>query len=333
MKTAIVGATGIVGQEMLTVLDERNFPYGEILAAGSGRSKGDELEVNGKKIEVQGVEEVLEQKPDLALFSAGKDVALEWAPEFAKNGTTVIDNSSAFRMEPEYKLIIPEINGDILTGEEGIIANPNCSTIQMLMAVYPLHQKFQASRIVVSTYQAVSGSGKGAVDQLKDELSGQPGKKAYPYQIANNCIPQCGDFLFNRYTTEETKLIYETQKIIDRNLWVTATAVRIPVFRGHSEAINITFKNEFDLLDVKNILKHTPGIMIYDNVEENLYPMPQSCQNKDEVYIGRLRRDFSHGKSLNMWVVSDNLRKGAATNAIQIAEHLLNKELLGKNPS
>ncbi len=328
MKVAVVGATGIVGQEMLHVLNERSFPYDELLAVGSGRSRGDELDVNGQKLEVQGMEEVLEQKPDLALFSAGADVAEAWAPKFAEKGTTVIDNSSAFRMEPGNNLIIPEINGHLLSEKDKIIANPNCSTIQMLLAVYPLHKKFQATRIVVSTYQAVSGSGKAAVDQLKDELSGYPGKKAYPYQIANNCIPQCGDFLFNRYTTEETKLIYETQKIVDRNVWVTATAVRIPVFRGHSESINITFSREFDLLDVKNILKHSPGISIYDNIEENLYPMPQSAQHKDDVYIGRLRRDFSHGKSLNMWVVSDNLRKGAATNAIQIAELLIEKKLL-----
>ena len=323
MKIAVVGATGIVGQEMLNILEERQFPYDELYAVASERTVGQELEINDKKLVVKSLREAVDLKPDLALFSAGKDVALEWAPAFAENGTTVIDNSSAFRMDYGKKLIIPEINGDLLTKEDKIIANPNCSTIQMVMAVYPLHKRFQASRIVVSTYQAVSGSGKAAVDQLKDELSCQQGKKAYPYQILNNCIPQCGDFLYNKYTNEETKLIYETQKIIDRDLWVTATAVRIPVFRGHSEAINITFKKEFDLLDVKNILKDSPGVIIYDNVEENLYPMPQSVAHKDEVFIGRLRRDFSHPRSLNMWVVSDNLRKGAATNAIQIAEHLV----------
>jgi aspartate-semialdehyde dehydrogenase len=328
MKVAIVGATGIVGQEMLKVLEERQFPYDELYAVASKRSVGLEVEINEKKLVVKSLQEAVDLKPDLAIFSAGKDVALEWAPKFAENGTTVIDNSSAFRMDYGKKLIIPEINGHLLTKEDKIIANPNCSTIQMLMAVYPLHKRFQASRIVVSTYQAVSGSGKAAVDQLKDEMSCQQGEKAYPYQILNNCIPQCGDFLYNKYTTEETKLIYETQKIIDRDLWVTATAVRIPVFRGHSEAVNITFKNEFDLLDVKNILKDSPGIIIYDNVEENLYPMPQSVENKDEVFIGRLRRDFSHPKSLNMWVVSDNLRKGAATNAIQIAEHLIENKLV-----
>ena len=328
MKVAVVGATGIVGQEMLRVLDERQFPFTELLAAGSGRSHGQELDLNGKKLKVQSMEDVMARKPDLALFSAGADVAERWAPEFAGNGTTVVDNSSAFRMDTDKKLIIPEINGDLLTPDDKIIANPNCSTIQMVMAIYPLHKKFHATRVVVSTYQAVSGSGKTAVDQLKDELSGYPGKKAYPYQISNNCIPQCGDFLFNKYTTEETKLIYETQKIVDKNLWVTATAVRIPVFRGHSEAINITFRNEFDMLDVKYILKHSPGVTIYDNIEENLYPMPQSAQHKDDVFIGRLRRDFSHSKSLNMWVVSDNLRKGAATNAIQIAEHLLERKML-----
>ena len=328
MKVAIVGATGIVGQEMLKVLEERQFPYDELYAVASKRSVGLEVEINEKKLVVKSLQEAVDLKPDLAIFSAGKDVALEWAPQFAENGTTVIDNSSAFRMDYGKKLIIPEINGNLLTKEDKIIANPNCSTIQMLMAVYPLHKRFQASRIVVSTYQAVSGSGKAAVDQLKDEMSCQQGEKAYPYQILDNCIPQCGDFLYNKYTTEETKLIYETQKIIDRDLWVTATAVRIPVFRGHSEAVNITFKNEFDLLDVKNILKDSPGVIIYDNVEENLYPMPQSVAHKDEVFIGRLRRDFSHPKSLNMWVVSDNLRKGAATNAIQIAEHLIENKLV-----
>jgi aspartate-semialdehyde dehydrogenase len=328
MKVAIVGATGIVGQEMLKVLEERQFPYDELYAVASKRSVGREVEINKKKLVVKSLQEAVDLKPDLAIFSAGKDVALEWAPRFAENGTTVIDNSSAFRMDYGKKLIVPEINGDLLTKEDKIIANPNCSTIQMLMAVYPLHKRFQASRIVVSTYQAVSGSGKAAVDQLKDEMSCQQGEKAYPYQIMDNCIPQCGDFLYNKYTTEETKLIYETQKIIDRDLWVTATAVRIPVFRGHSEAVNITFKREFDLLDVKNILKDSPGVIIYDNVEENLYPMPQSVENKDEVFIGRLRRDFSHPKSLNMWVVSDNLRKGAATNAIQIAEHLIENKLV-----
>jgi len=328
MKVAIVGATGIVGQEMLKILGERQFPYDELYAVASERSVGLEVEVNDQKVVVKSLREAVDLKPDLAIFSAGKDVALEWAPLFAENGTTVIDNSSAFRMDYGKKLIIPEINGDLLTKDDKIIANPNCSTIQMLMAVHPLHKRFQASRIVVSTYQAVSGSGKAAVDQLKDEMSCQQGEKAYPYQILDNCIPQCGDFLYNKYTTEETKLIYETQKIIDRDLWVTATAVRIPVFRGHSEAINITFKKEFDLLDVKNILKDSPGVIIYDNVEANLYPMPQSVQHKDEVFIGRLRRDFSHPRSLNMWVVSDNLRKGAATNAIQIAEHLIEHKLV-----
>jgi aspartate-semialdehyde dehydrogenase len=328
MKVAVVGATGIVGQEMLKVLHERQFPYSTLYPVGSSRSQGQTIEVNGEKMEVKGIKEAVELKPDLALFSAGKDVALEWAPEFARVGTTVVDNSAAFRMEAGKKLVVPEINGDVLTAEDKIIANPNCSTIQMLMAIYPLHHKYKVNRMVVSTYQAVSGSGKEAVDQLKDEISQQEGKKAYPYAIFNNCIPQCGSFLDNKYTTEETKLIYETQKILDRNIWVTATAVRIPVFRGHSEALNITFHHEFDMLDVKFILKNTPGIVIYDNIGQNLYPMPQTAENKDDVFVGRLRRDFSHSKSLNMWVVSDNLRKGAATNAIQIAEHLLEKKFL-----
>ncbi|MGM0530667.1 MAG: aspartate-semialdehyde dehydrogenase [Bacteroidota bacterium] len=328
MKVAVVGATGIVGQEMLKVLTERQFPYSEVYPVGSERSQGKKVEFNGKELEVKGIQEVVDLKPDLALFSAGKDVALKWAPEFANVGTTVVDNSAAFRMEDDKKLIVPEINGNTLTKEDKIIANPNCSTIQMVMAIYPLHKKFNINRVVVATYQAVSGSGKDAVDQLKDEMNNQEGKKAYPYQIFDNCIPHCGGFLDNNYTSEETKLTLETQKIIDSRILVTATAVRIPVFRGHSEAVNITFQNEFDLLDVKNILKNTPGIIIYDNIEENLYPMPKTCENKDEVFIGRLRRDFSQGKSLNMWVVADNLRKGAATNAIQIAEHLVKNKLL-----
>src|SRR6056297_919106 len=328
MKVAVVGSTGIVGQEMLKILNERNFPVDKIYAVASEKSQGEYVDFDGEKIEVTGLEEAVEAKPDLALFSAGAKIAQEWAPKFAEVGTKVIDNSAAFRMDDGKKLIIPEINADVLTKKDMIIANPNCSTIQLLMAIYPLHKEYKIKRVVVSTYQAVSGSGKDAVDQLKNEIAGQKGKQAYPYRIYNNCIPQCGDFLYNKYTTEETKLIYETQKIVDRNLWVTATAVRIPVFRGHSEAINVTFKNEFDLLDVKNILKHSPGVTIYDNVEENLYPMPQSAQHKDDVFIGRLRRDFSHGKSLNMWVVSDNLRKGAATNAIQIAEHLVERKIL-----
>ena len=328
MKVAVVGATGIVGQEMLKVLEERKFPYSKVLAVASSRSEGITVEFEGKEIEVIGMEKALEEKPDLALFSAGKDVAGEWAPRFAEVGTTVIDNSAAFRMDPGKKLVIPEINAHVLTKEDKIIANPNCSTIQMLVAVYPLHKKYRIKRMVVSTYQAVSGSGKEAVEQLKDEMTNQKGKKFYPYQIFNNCIPQCGDFLYNRYTTEESKLIYETQKIVDPNLWVTATAVRIPVFRGHAETLNITFAREFDLLDVKNILKHAPGVVINDNIEENLYPMPFNAENTDDVYIGRVRRDFSHTQSLNMWVVADNLRKGAATNAIQIAEYLVDEGYL-----
>lgn len=328
MKVAVVGSTGIVGQEMLKVLEERKFPYKVILPVASGKSAGVTVEFEGRNIEVITMEKALEEKPDLALFSAGDEVAREWAPKFADAGTTVIDNSSAFRMDPTKKLIVPEINAHILTKEDKIIANPNCSTIQLLVAVYPLHKKYKIKRMIVSTYQAVSGSGKAAVAQMKDEISGQKGKKHYPYQIYNNCIPQCGDFLFNRYTTEESKIIYESQKIVDPNLWITATAVRIPVFRGHAETVNLTFDQEFDMLDVKNILKHAPGINIYDNIEENLYPMPKTAEDKDEVYIGRLRRDFSHPQSLNMWIVADNLRKGAATNAIQIAEYLIDKEML-----
>ncbi len=328
MKVAVVGSTGIVGQEMLKILNERNFPVDKIYAVASEKSQGEYVDFDGEKIEVTGLEEAVEAKPDLALFSAGAKIAQEWAPKFAEVGTKVIDNSAAFRMDDGKKLIIPEINADVLTKKDMIIANPNCSTIQLLMAIYPLHKEYKIKRVVVSTYQAVSGSGKDAVDQLKNEIAGQKGKQAYPYRIYNNCIPQCGDFLYNKYTTEETKLIYETQKIIDRNLWVTATAVRIPVFRGHSESVNITFSKEFDILDVKHILEHAPGVIIYDNIVENKYPMPISVEDRDEVLVGRLRRDFSGPNSMNMWVVGDNLRKGAATNAIQIAEYLIKNDLM-----
>ncbi|MFO8236023.1 MAG: aspartate-semialdehyde dehydrogenase [Bacteroidales bacterium] len=328
MKVAVIGSTGIVGQEMLKVLEERKFPYKVVLPVASGKSTGLTVEFEDKPIEVITIKEALKEKPDLALFSAGEDISKEWAPKFAEEGTTVIDNSSAFRMDPTKKLVIPEINSHVLTKEDKIIANPNCSTIQLVVAIYPLHKKYKIKRIIVSTYQAVSGSGKAAVDQMKNEIADQPGESCYPYPIYNNCIPQCGSFLFNRYTTEESKIINETQKIVDSNLWISATAVRVPVFRGHAETINLTFDKEFDILDVKNILKHAQGIVIYDNIEENLYPMPKTVENKDEVFIGRLRRDFSHPQSLNMWVVADNLRKGAATNAIQIAEYLVDKEIL-----
>jgi len=328
MKIAVVGATGIVGEVMLQVLAERKFPYSEVYPVASERSEGDTVDFEGKKLEVITLNKALEKQPDIALFSAGEDVAKEWAPKFAENGTTVIDNSSAFRMDDGRKLIVPEINANLLTSKDKIIANPNCSTIQMLMAVYPLHQAYKVKRIVVSTYQAVSGSGKGAVDQLKNEMAGLKGKKKYPYKIFNNCIPQCGDFLYNKYTTEETKLIYETQKILSRDVWVTATAVRIPVFRGHAESVNISFYNEFDMLDLKNVLKHAPGVNVYDNVESNLYPMPFSAEDSDDVLVGRLRRDFSSPQCLNLWVVADNLRKGAATNAIQIAEYLVDNKLI-----
>ncbi len=328
MKIAVVGATGIVGEVMLEVLAERKFPYSEVIPVASERSEGNTVEFDGKDLEIKSLNEALELKPDIALFSAGVKVALEWAPKFAEIGTTVIDNSSAFRMVDGNKLIIPEINANLLTSKDKIIANPNCSTIQMLMAVYPLHQKYKVKRLVVSTYQAVSGSGKGAVDQLKNEMTGQKGKQHYPYKIFNNVIPQCGDFLYNKYTTEETKLIYETQKILSRDVWITATAVRIPVFRGHAESINISFYNEFDMLDLKNVLKHAPGVNVYDNVESNLYPMPFSAEGEDDVHVGRLRRDFSSPQCLNLWVVGDNLRKGAATNAIQIAEYLVDNGLV-----
>lgn len=328
MKIAVVGATGIVGEVMLQVLAERKFPYSDVYPVASERSEGEIIEFDGRELEIIGLDKALELQPDIALFSAGVDAALKWAPLFAEKGTTVIDNSSAFRMKDGRKLIIPEINANLLTSKDKIIANPNCSTIQLLMALYPLHQKYKVKRVVVSTYQAVSGSGKRAVNQLKDEMAGQKGKKHYPYNIFNNCIPQCGDFLYNKYTSEESKLIYETQKILNRDVWITATAVRIPVFRGHAESVNIAFYNEFDMLDLKNVLKHAPGVNVYDNVESNLYPMPFSSEDIDDVLVGRLRRDFSSPQCLNMWVVADNLRKGAATNAIQIAEYIVDNNLI-----
>lgn len=328
MKIAVVGATGIVGQEMLKIIAERKLEYSEVCAVASERSEGYHVDFNGEKLEVKSLQGGLDFNPDIALFSAGADVAREWAPKFAEQGTTVIDNSAAFRMDDGKKLVIPEINANVLTKKDKIIANPNCSTIQMLMAIYPLHKKYKARRVVVSTYQAVSGSGKEAVEQLKNEMTSQKGPQHYPYRIFNNCIPQCGDFLYNKYTTEESKMIYETQKIVNRDLWVTATAVRVPVFRGHAETINVTFHREFDMLDVKNILKHAPGVIVYDNIEDNQYPMPITVEDRDEILVGRLRRDFSSPQSLNMWVVGDNLRKGAATNAIQIAEYLIENDLL-----
>lgn len=329
MKVAVVGATGMVGQVMLKVLAERNFPVTELLAVASERSVGTKITFNEKEYEVIGLEEAVSRKPDIALFSAGGETSLEWAPKFAEAGTTVIDNSSAWRMHPDKKLVVPEINASELTSEDKIIANPNCSTIQMVMALAPLHKKYGVNRVVVSTYQSITGTGVKAVQQLENEYRGEKGEMAYAYPIHRNAIPQCDVFEANGYTKEEMKLTNETKKILrDESVNVTATAIRIPVVGGHSESVNITFKNDFEINEVRSILKNFPGVTVQDNTDVNTYPMPIYAEGKDDVFVGRIRRDLSQTNSLNMWIVSDNLRKGAATNAIQIAEYLVENKLV-----
>ena len=329
MKIAVVGATGMVGQVMLKVLAERNFPVTELLPVASERSVGSKISFNDREYEVIGLEEAVKQKPDIALFSAGGETSLEWAPKFAAVGTTVIDNSSAWRMQPDKKLVVPEINASDLSAEDKIIANPNCSTIQMVMALAPLHKKYGISRVVVSTYQSITGTGVKAVQQLENEYKGEKGEMAYPYPIHRNAIPQCDVFEENGYTKEEMKLTNETKKILkDDSVHVTATAIRIPVVGGHSESVNITFKNDFELCEIRRILKEFPGITLQDNTDVNTYPMPIYAEGKDDVFIGRIRRDLSQPNSLNMWIVADNLRKGAATNAVQIAEYLVDHKLV-----
>jgi aspartate-semialdehyde dehydrogenase len=329
MKIAVVGATGMVGQVMLKVLAERNFPVTELLPVASERSVGNKISFNNKEYEVIGLEEAVAQKPDIALFSAGGETSLEWAPKFAEAGTTVIDNSSAWRMHPEKKLIVPEINASELTSEDKIIANPNCSTIQMVMALAPLHKEYGITRVVVSTYQSITGTGVKAVQQLENEYKGEQGEMAYPYPIHRNAIPQCDVFEENGYTKEEMKLTNETKKILkDNTVEVTATAIRIPVVGGHSESINVTFSRDFDVNDVRRLLKKFPGVTVQDNTDVNTYPMPIYAEGKDDVFVGRIRRDLSQANSLNMWIVADNLRKGAATNAVQIAEYLIDKKLV-----
>ena len=329
MKIAVVGATGLVGKVMLQVLSERKFPFTEILAVASEKSIGKKIDFNGKKIEVIGMKQAISLKPDIALFSAGGSTSLQWAPEFAKAGTTVIDNSSAWRMHENIKLVVPEVNAQVLTKNDKIIANPNCSTIQMVVALAPLHKKYKIKRLVVSTYQSVTGTGVKAVKQLENERKGINGEMAYPHPIDLNCFPHGGSFEENGYTSEETKLVNETRKIIgDQSIQVTATVVRIPVKGGHSEAVNIEFENDFDLDEVKKLLASSPGITLQDDPTKNFYPMPKYSEGKDDVFVGRIRRDFSQPKSLNMWVVSDNLRKGAATNAVQIAEYLVKNKLI-----
>ena len=329
MKVAVVGATGMVGKVMLQVLAERNFPISELLLVASEKSVGKLLDYKGATYAVIGLQDAVDLRPDIALFSAGGSISEEWAPKFAEVGTTVVDNSSAWRMDPSKKLIVPEINGDILTKKDKIIANPNCSTIQLVMALAPLHKKYKMKRLVISTYQSVSGTGVKAVQQLENETNGIKGEMAYHYPINRNAIPHCDVFLENGYTKEEMKLVKEPKKILnDDSFSVTATAVRIPTSGGHSEAVNVQFENDFDLNDVRRLLSETPGVIVQDNVDTNTYPMPIYAHNKDEVFVGRIRRDESQPNTLNMWVVADNLRKGAATNTIQIAEYLVKNKLI-----
>ncbi|OIQ27711.1 MAG: aspartate-semialdehyde dehydrogenase [Bacteroidetes bacterium MedPE-SWsnd-G2] len=329
MKVAVVGATGMVGEVMLKVLAERNFPVTELIPVASERSVGKLIDYKDKQYPVVGLSTAISMKPDIALFSAGGDTSLEWAPKFAEAGVTVIDNSSAWRMDRSKQLVVPEINASNLSNDDKIIANPNCSTIQMVLALAPLHKKYKIKRIVVSTYQSISGTGVKAVKQLENEMAGIKGEMAYPYPIHKNALPHCDVFEENGYTKEEMKLVRETQKILnDNTIAVTATAVRIPTSGGHSEAINVEFENDFDLKEVRTLLHHTDGITLQDNIDVNLYPMPIYANGKDDVFVGRLRRDGSQPNSLNLWVVSDNLRKGAATNTIQIAEYLVKQNLV-----
>ncbi len=323
MKLAIVGATGMVGTVVLEVLKERNFKYDQLLLVASKKSVGKTISYLGKHYSLIDLEMALEEKPDIAIFSAGGNTSLNWAPKFAKIGTTVIDNSSAWRMDPSKKLIIPEINGNLIDPNDKIIANPNCSTIQMLMVLYPLHKKYKIKRVVVSTYQSITGTGVKAVKQLENESNNIEGEMAYNYQIHQNAIPHCDDFLENGYTKEEMKLSNETNKILDKEIKVTATAVRIPVMGGHSESVNIEFKNSVLISDVRSILSTTSGVTLQDNISKFEYPMPYYSSGKDDVFVGRIREDFSCTNSINLWIVADNLRKGAATNAIQIAEKVV----------
>jgi aspartate-semialdehyde dehydrogenase len=329
MKVAVVGATGLVGTKMLQILAERNFPVTELIPVASERSVGKEVEFKGKRYKVVSATDAIAARPAVALFSAGGSTSLEWAPQFAAAGITVIDNSSAWRMDPTKKLVVPELNADVLTGEDKIIANPNCSTIQMVVALNPLHKRYHVKRIVVSTYQSVTGTGVKAVAQLHNERKGIQGEMAYKYPIDLNAIPQIDVFLENGYTKEEMKMVNETRKIMrDNDIRVTATTVRIPVMGGHSEAVNVEFEKDFDLKEVRSLLSHAPGVVVVDDPAAQEYPMPRNSHEKDDVFVGRLRRDESQPNTLNMWVVSDNLRKGAATNAVQIAEYLLEKGLL-----
>lgn len=327
MKIAVIGVTGMVGEIMLQILQQRNFPVTELFPVASERSIGKTIEFKEEPIKIISIEEALEKQPDFAFFSAGGKISLEWAPKFAEAGTIVIDNSSAWRLDPAIKLIVPEVNGKTLSSADRIIANPNCSTIQLVMALKPLHRRYKIKRVVVSTYQSVSGSGKAGIDQLQNEQKGEKTKMLYPYPIHQNAIPHCDVFEENGYTKEEMKLTRETKKILgDETIQVVATAVRIPVVGGHSEAVNVEFEKDFELADVRQTLHIFPGITLKDLSDMNVYPMPLFAQGKDEVFVGRLRKDFTQEKTLNMWIVADNLRKGAATNTVQIAEFLIKQE-------
>ena len=323
MRIALVGVTGMVGEIMRNVLEERNFPITEFLPVASARSVGKTISFQGKDYTVIGLEDAVAQAPDFALFSAGGQTSLDWAPKFAAVGTTVIDNSSAWRMHPDHKLIVPEINADQLTPDDKIIANPNCSTIQMVMALAPIHKRYGIERVVVSTYQSITGTGVKAVQQLENEYQGVDGEKAYPHPIHRNALPHCDVFMENGYTKEEMKLVNETHKILDPNIKVTATAVRIPVVGGHSESVNLTLSQSADLDEVRELLNNTPGVVVIDDLDNNGYPMPLDAEGKDDVFVGRIRKDESQEKGLNLWIVADNLRKGAATNTVQIAEYLI----------
>ena len=329
MKIAVVGATGLVGTKMLEVLAERNFPLTHLIPVASEKSIGKELEFKGKKYKVCSMADAIAAKPDIALFSAGGSTSLEWAPKFAEAGITVIDNSSAWRMDATKKLVVPEINAHELKATDKIIANPNCSTIQLVVALNPLHKKYKIKRVVVSTYQSVTGTGVKAVDQMMNERAGKEGEMAYKYKIDLNVIPQIDVFTDNGYTKEEMKMVNETKKIMsDDSIRLTATTVRIPVMGGHSESVNIEFENEFDVKDIFEIMNTTKGIILQDDIANHIYPMPINAHDKDEVFVGRIRRDETQPKTLNMWIVSDNLRKGAATNAVQIAEYLIDAKLV-----
>ena len=325
MILAIIGVTGLVGKVMLEVLEEKNLPISELIPVASERSIGKKINFRSKKYTVVGVDIALKKKPDYALFSAGSDISLNWAPKFTEIGSTVIDNSSAWRMDNSKKLVIPEINGHVLSDKDKIIANPNCSTIQMLMVIAPIHWEYKIKRIIISTYQSVTGTGQKAINQLENESKGKSGEMIYPHQIYQNALPQCDSFEKDGYTKEELKLVKETKKILNTNeIGISATAVRVPIIGGHSESINLELENPFEIDDIKKILNNTPGVLVQDEPKTNSYPMPINVNGKNDVFVGRIRRDFSNNNSLNLWVVADNLRKGAATNTVQILEYLLN---------